>query len=142
MAAVDQVKDNVFRTPCALESFHVAVPSCGYAVKELKGGLMRVSPEEISAAFLLAIARGINRKEPKEVLNRWCKFVRSTTCTIVLLPSEMDRYWYSLERRENADHEFTAVHRSCFQRIYEVNRFVEKLRATDTPVTAGTIYQE
>ena len=57
-------------------------------------------------------------------------------------PSQMDRYWYALERRENVDHEFTAVHRSCVQRIYEVNRFVEKLRATGTPVTAGTIFKE
>ena len=142
MAAVDQVKDKVFQPPCALESFHVAVPSCGFAVNQHKGGLMRVSPEEIAAAFLLAIARDITRKETKEVLNRWYKLVRSTTCNFVLLPSEMDRYWYSLERRENCEHEFTAVHRSCFQRIYEVNRFAQKLRDTETSATAGAVFKE
>ena len=142
MSAVEQVRNNVFRIPCALESFHVAVPSCGFAVNQHKGGLMRVSPEEIAAAFLLAIARDITRKGTKEVLNRWYKFVRSTTCNFVLLPSEMDRHWYSLERRENCEHEFTAVHRSCFQRIYEVNRFAQKLRGTETSATAGAVFKE
>ena len=103
---------------------------------------MRVSPEEISAAFLLAIARDIIRKETKDVLNRSYKLVRSTTCTFVLPQSEMDRYWYSLDRRENCEHEFTAVHRSCFQRIYEVNRFAQKLRDTETSAIAGAVFKE
>ena len=125
MAAVMQVCENTFKEPTALEHFHVAVPSKDYAVKEHKGGLMRVSPEEIAAAFLFAIARDIQRHETEEVLQKWYRHLRSLTCTFVHLPCQMGRYWYALERREDVDHEYTAVHRSCFQRIYEVSRFME-----------------
>ena len=40
MSAVKQVRDNVFREPCALEHFHVGVPSTDYDVAAHKGGLM------------------------------------------------------------------------------------------------------
>ena len=38
MSAVKQVRGNVFREPCALEYFHVAIPSHNYAVAARKGG--------------------------------------------------------------------------------------------------------
>ena len=130
MPAVKQVRDNVFREPCALEHFHVAIPSKDYAVAAHKGGLMRVSPEEIAAAFILAVARDIQKQKPDDLLQKWYKQLRSTTCVFALRPGQMDRYWYALERRENVEHEFQAVHRSCLQRLYEVNRFLEKLQGT------------
>eukprot|EP00974_Lingulodinium_polyedra_P087976 8531304-Lingulodinium_polyedra.AAC.1 len=66
MSAVEEIRDNMFQAPCALEKFHVGVPSREYVVKNHKGELMQVSPEESSAAFLFAIARDIQRKEPEE----------------------------------------------------------------------------
>ena len=39
----------------------------------------------------------------------------------------MDRYGYALERCVHVEHELAAVPRSCFQRLYETNRFMEKL---------------
>ena len=139
MSAVKQVRDNVFREPCALEHFHVGVPSNDYAVAAHKGGLMRVSPEEIAAAFILAVARDIKKHEPEDLLQKWYRQLRSTTCVFVLLPSQMDRYWYALERRENVEHEFQAVHRSCLQRLYEVSRFIEKLRGTGGSVNLPAV---
>ena len=130
MPAVKQVRDNVLRELCALEHFHVAIPSKDYAVAAHKGGLMRVSPEEIAAAFILAVASDIQKQKPDDLLQKWYTQLRPTTCVCVLLPGQMDRYWYALERRENVEHEFQAVRRSCLQRLYEVNRFVEKLQGT------------
>ena len=42
----------------------------------------------------------------------------STTCKFVLLPGQMDRYGYAIARREDIDHTFQAVRRSCFQRVW------------------------
>eukprot|EP00975_Prorocentrum_lima_P030313 6355099-Prorocentrum_lima.AAC.1 len=69
---------------------------------------MRVSPEEIAAAFILAVARDIKKHEPEDLLQKWYRQLRSTTCVFVLLPSQIDRYWYALERRENVEHEYQA----------------------------------
>ena len=126
-SAVDQVASTVFAKPTLLEQLHVAVPSVEYKVAEHKGSLMRVSPEEVTGAYFIAVARDIGRGEPAEIVQEWEKCIRSTTCKFVLLPGQMDRYWYALARREDIDHTFQAVHRSCFQRVWEVARLASKL---------------
>ena len=143
-SAVDQVASTVFAKPTLLEQLHVAVPSVEYKVAEHKGSFMRVSPEEITAAYFFAVARDIGRHEPSEILQEWEKCILSTTCKFVLLPGQMDRYWYALARREDIDHTFQAVHRSCFQRVWEVARLASKLGdlVGSTNVTAERIYQE
>ena len=120
MSAVEQLATTVFAKPTLLEQLHVAVPSVEYKVVEHKGSLMRVSPEEITGAYFIAVARDIGRSEPSEILQEWEKCILSTTCKFVLLPGQMDRYWYALARREDIDHTFQAVHRSCFQRVWGV----------------------
>ena len=134
----------MFAKPTVLEQLHVAVPSVEYKVVEHKGSLMRVSPEEITGAYFLAVARDIGRGEPTETVRAWEKCILSTTCKFVLLPGQMDRYWYALARREDIDHTFQAVHRSCFQRVWEVARLTTKLGELvgSTNVTAERIHQE
>ena len=58
----------MFAKPTVLEQLHVAVPSVEYKVAEHKGSLMRVSPEEVTGAYFIAVARDIKRGEPAEVL--------------------------------------------------------------------------
>jgi hypothetical protein len=41
--------------------------------------LKRVSPEEITAAFIMAVARDVAKNESEEVLNAWKMFMLSTT---------------------------------------------------------------
>ena len=113
-SAVDQVASTVFAKPTVLEQLHVAVPDVEYKVVDHKGALMQVSPEEITGAYFLAVARDIGRCEPAEIVREWGKCALSTTCKFVMLPGHMDCYWYALARREEIDHTFQAVHRSCF----------------------------
>ena len=121
-SAVDQVASTVFAKPTVLEQLHVAVPSVEYKVVEHKGSLMRVSPEEITGAYFLAVARDIGRGEPTETLPEWEKCIISTTCKFVLLPGQMDRYWYALRRREVSTTRFrlsTGVASSGFGKLHD-----------------------
>ena len=83
-SAVDQVASTVFAKPTVLDQLHVAVPSVEYKVVEHKGSLMRVSPEEITGAYFLAVARDIGRGEPTEMLWAWemciCPHLASSCC--------------------------------------------------------------
>ena len=143
-SAVDQLVSTVFAKPTVLEQLHATVPSVEYQVEEHKGSRMRVSPEEITGAYFLAVARDIGRGEPTETLREWEQCMLSTTCKLVLLPGQMDRYWYALARREDIDHTFQAVHRSCFQRVWDAARLAWTLGdlVGSTSVAAERIYQE
>ena len=143
-SAVDQVATTVFAKPTVLEQLHAAVPSVEYKAVDQKGSFMRVSPEEITGAYFLAVARDIGRGEPTDTLQEREKCILPTTCKFVLMPGQMDRYWYALARREDIDHTFQAVHRSCFQRVWEVARLGSKFGELvgSASVTADRIFQE
>ncbi len=144
MAAVRQISNVVFEKPRPIEQIHVAVPSRTFDVTQHKGALNRVSPEEITSAFIMAIARDINRKEPDEVVKEWKQHMRSTTCRFVVLPNQWKRYWYALARREEVDHIHRAVVRSCYQRVHEVVRMMERMRQKipESQVTAPRVEAE
>ena len=71
MSAVESFAEQTLEDPVALDLITVAVPDATYKVKEHRGALMRVSPQELSTAFVLAVARGITRGEAAEVLQKW-----------------------------------------------------------------------
>ena len=62
MAALERLRDTAFKSPCPAPQVHVAVPKeAEYQPDMHKGGLKQVSPEEITAAYIMAIARDINQ---------------------------------------------------------------------------------
>ncbi len=128
LGAVKQLVQTIFAKPAPLETIHVAVLSPAYKPLEHKGALKRVSPEEITAAFIMAVARDIDKNEAVEVLSEWKTFMLSTTCKFVFLPNQMDRYWYALDQREQMDHAYRVCHRSCYQRLHEVVRLMERMK--------------
>ena len=69
----------------------VAVPDKDYQVQEHKGALIPVSPEELTTAFVRAVARDITRGETDKVLQKWRVIMLTTTCKLVLLPTPMGR---------------------------------------------------
>ena len=66
-----RLRDTVFQEPKGIEHITIAVTSVDFDVLAQTGSLLRVSPEEITSAFILAIARDIKRKDPDEVLQKW-----------------------------------------------------------------------
>ncbi len=80
-----------FAKPTPVENVHVAVTSPAYKPLQHKGALRRVSPEEITAAFILAVARDVDNHEADEVILQWKAYMLSTTCRFVFLPTRMSR---------------------------------------------------
>jgi len=138
MAAVHEVMEKTFLEPTPMESLSIGIPSTDYKVKSHKGALMRVSPEEMTSAFIMAVARDIKNGAPKDVLLKWRSAILSTPCKFVILPMPMDRYWHALRIREDIVHLFKACHRSCYQRLHEVVRLMDAMR-TRMPQSQVTI---
>ena len=121
-SVVELVMETTFAVPTALSEIVVAVPEKDYKVKEQNGALMRVSPEELTTAFVWAVARDIARGETDDVLQKWRDIMLTTTCKFVLLPTcmvryraalrlrekisntPMDHYWAALKQREKIPH--------------------------------------
>ena len=106
---------------------------------------MRVSPEEVTGAIVSAIARGINNNEDISALQAWKCSVLSTTGMCKLLPTSTARYCYAFQERERIATLNAAVHRSTFQPIHEINRFMKRLNETTpaadiTPVAIADAY--
>ena len=93
---------------------------------------MRVSPEEVTGAIVLA-ARDIDNNEDISVLRAWKRSVLSTTGMFKILPTAK----YALQERERIATLNAAVHRSTFQRIHEINRLMKRLKET-TPAAEVT----
>ncbi len=126
LSAIAHMKDKFFNKPCPFEGLHVAAPDATFNPSASMGSLMRVSPEELTGAYLMAIARDVKNEESAPVLDLWKKYLLSTTCGFKILPTQTDRYWYALAQRETVEMTYLVVRRSCYQRIHEVIRFIEK----------------
>ena len=78
MAAVQEVTEKTFLEPTPMESLVIGIPSHDYKVKSHRGALMRVSPEEMTSAFIMAVARDITNGAPKDVLLKRRSTILST----------------------------------------------------------------
>ena len=144
MAAVQEVTEKTFLEPTPVESLLIGIPSHDYNVKSHKGALMRVSPEEMTSAFIMAVARDITNGAPEAVLLKWRRTILSTPCKFVILATPMDRYWHALRVREDLVHQYKACHRSCYQRLHEVVRLMDAMRTRmpQSQVTTERVEEE
>ena len=141
VSAIEAMARTTFRAPVSVGTIHVAVPGAEFNPLEHKGALLRVSPEEITGALVLAISRDIQNNEPAEVLQSWKQVILSTTCVFKVLPTATDRYWYALQQRELISMTNSMVHRSTLQGVHEISRLMKRLRETLFPseVTSAAI---
>ena len=56
----------------------------------------------------------------------------------------MEMYWYAVEQREALEQSYKVARRSCYQRLHEIVRLKERMRATmkETDVTAKRVVDE
>ena len=73
-----------------------------------KGGLKQVSPEEITAAYIMAIARDIDNQAEDYILSAWLKYLRTCTCVFIVLDSDMEMYWHAAEAARSPSAELHA----------------------------------
>jgi hypothetical protein len=91
ISAIEQMSNTTFKTPCPINDVHIAVPGPDFDPLTHKGALLRVSPEEVTGAIVLAIARDITNNEDDSVLRQWKRTVLSTTGTFKILPTASQR---------------------------------------------------
>ncbi len=140
--ALSSLMATVFKTPTPVH-LHFAVDSAEYTPLDQKGGLLRVSPEEVTSAQLLAMARDVRNQESVEVRRGWARAARSAIGTFKKLETPSQRYWYALQQRETLGSIHAVVHRSVYQRMHEVARMIKGMREArpDDEVTAATVAQ-
>ena len=136
-SAIEQMSKTMFRKPTAISDLTIAVSVADFNPLMRKGALLRVSPDEITTAFVLAVARDFKINELNTVLRTWMKHALSATGKFVVSATTTDRYWHSLQQREWFSVVDAAVRRATFQRIHEINRRIEKRRET-LPATEAT----
>lgn len=140
--ALVRLMGTLFKTPTPV-TLHFAVDNDDYNPLEHKGALQRVSPEEVTSAQLLAMARDVRNQESAEVLRGWAQAAKSAIGTFKKLATPSQRYWYALQQRETLGSIHAVVHRSVYQRTHEVSRMIKGMRESrpDAEVTAAAVAQ-
>ena len=71
-------------------------------------------------------------------------WIKNSTCNFVVLDSDMEMYWYAVEQREALEQTYKVARRSCYQRLHEIVRLMERMRQTmkETDVTAKRVADE
>ena len=113
MEALLHLRDTLFKTPCPLPMVRVAVPrEPEYQPHMHKGQLKQVSPEKITAAYILAIARDVENQEEDYIMSEWVKYLRTCTCVFIVLDADMEMYWHAAKQREALEQTYRlpAVH--------------------------------
>ena len=141
--ALRRLRDTAFNIPCPAPQVHVAVPRDfqNYHPYMHKGALKQVSPEEITAAYILAIARDIYDQQEDYVLSLWLKHLRTCTCVFVVRENEREMYFYAMKQREALQRSYMLARRSCYQRLHELVRFMERMRLLMTSWKESDIEQ-
>lgn len=78
----------------------IAVGSKEFDPMSHRGSLLRVSPEEPIHAWVLAVARDIDAKVDRSVLDLWAHSALTTTFHFEVLESEDDKYYRAANLRE------------------------------------------
>ena len=105
----------------------IAVESVSQQPWNHKGGLQRVSPEEVHHAFLLAVARDIVGNVETAKLELWRTVALTTTMRFEVIANDDDIFWRGIQLRELIVTEHKALTRTAFARIWEVARMKERL---------------
>ncbi len=139
-SSVRSLASTIFEKPCRYPSvLEIAVPSATNEVE--KGNMLPVSPEEEVHAFVMAIARDIDNKEPTADLDLeiWHASLLSVTFKFCILPSEDDRHFRQVMLRDQAVGLGRALGRSGYQRIHELQRFKERRDKIEGKTSAAKI---
>ncbi len=148
--AIDGLNTSTFNEPeDYIGTTVILVPEKKFNPLNHKGGLMRLSPEEMFYAKILRVA-DIIKTEPAntELLNRWRAAFLNSSFTFELFESggvEVPEAALarSMNLREQAVGECAAVGRTALQRIFEVNKTRKMLedKMGAAKVTVGTVAQ-
>lgn len=104
----------------------------------MKGALLRLSPEELSHAFLVAIHRDIENQVPEDTLLEWVKYARSCCVQFVEPTGTEAVYWEAFNLREIIVASNALVQRTVLQRAMEVEQY-RVMKSKEAPQTNESI---
>ena len=61
-------------------------------------------------------------------MSDWLKYLRTCTCIFIVLDSDMEMYWHAVKQREALQRSYMLARRSCYQRLHEIDRLMERMR--------------
>ena len=129
--AVDEYCRVTFKEPRhETRPITIAVPSVDWDPFTCLGSWQRLSPEEMPAALLQAVALDIQAGMPEDRLEKWNHILRSTVYEFVLCPSKEDQWWQAVQLREDITLTSFVVARTFLQRALEVQRFKARFLPT------------
>jgi hypothetical protein len=124
---LQRVKDlaqNFYQKPTPYQGIISVIlehPGEGTGDLPVKGGnLLRISPEELTHAFILGINMSLEEGAPDEVIQEWVKHSKSVCFSFHEASCMQDVYWMSFNLREALTSDNNAVQRTARQRACEV----------------------
>ena len=109
-------------------------------IQETWGAIERVSPEEPCHVALLSCQEAIQKKCSDDVLRRYRTMFLSVPCVLEAIPVGDDRYWRSINLREEIAQKFQTLVRSLRDRIYEVAGFkLDQEKARNTTLSSEKV---
>ena len=117
----------------------IAVPSLDWDPFQRLGSWLRLSPEELPAALLQAVALDIEAGMPEARLEKWNHILRSTMYEFVLAPSQADQFWKAIQLREDITLTSFVVARTFLQRCLELQRFKARFLPNGTSASAPEV---
>ena len=122
--SVDLLMDSYFGDPssCRFPMVSVGVlgrPS-GQELAAQKGSLVRISPDEVIIAFVLAAARDLQKSQSEDRIALWLRVALCVPMEFISCENVQSRYFKSVNLRESVGNDFAALHRTPVQRIFEL----------------------
>ncbi len=122
---VAEIMTNAFNSPPLVFPHTISV---GVLDKESPspqfGRLTRISPEEVTYAFLLAASRDLRNSEDDDGrAQMWRQTALNVPFQFILCESHDARYWKSINIRESIGVSFSSMYRTCVQRLFEINQW-------------------
>lgn len=137
--AVHRLMEHQFNVPKRSPwPLHIAVTSKDAPDKQL-GAWKRVSPDEVAHALVLAVARDIERSEDTEVLQKWRWVFLTHSIEFHRADTHQERYFMSLQMREDILALEKACARTVLQRVFEVAKFNEWVSKTHGEIGAAAL---
>lgn len=141
--AIYGLRDRDFEQPCEFpEKLIIAVEAMDKDISQTKGAWKRCNAEEMIHAYVLAIARDVQKPAAAQTLKRWRFHCLQTTTSFEVQPSDQDIFWRNANLRENTAQAFQAVVRTAVQRIFEITRFASRTGGSMSTASIHKLYND
>lgn len=132
---IEKLTEFFFERPAPFPMNMTIAMKTGDDPEKLKGRLQCVTPFEMRAAFVKAIARDCEKKDIGR-LQQWRAMILSTTFEFLYLESEADIWRHARQLRENLSEKHATMRLSAMAQVFELLTFKTWLEAQHGKMSA------